>query len=485
MLQFIFRFTLYSLIITLFISCTKNPKNVANPGGTAHYSFVGTPGTCSTPVIAGIYSSGLAMSAANTITFSVKVSVKGSYSMNTTSVNGVYFSGSGVFISTGSQTVILTGSGTPLRSGIFPFVPATDNTCNFFVSFSAFPPPAIFTYSGAPANCTAPAIRGIYSSGIGLGPGNYVDLAVNVTSPGAYTINTNNANGIAFSGSGVFSAPGAKVVRLIGNGTPTAAGSFVYTPAGNGCSFNITVTPPVPLATFTYNGAPGNCTGSVISGTYAAGVALNGSNTVVLAVNVSVIGSYNVTTTGANGIVFSGAGNFTTTGANTIILTSTHTPTAAGIFSYTPSGGCSFNITYANQPPPPVDFLKCTIDGVLTNFNNTIFGISNQTVSPYTFHGDGIQTGGTDRFILELVDIANPITPGNYNNISILHLNKNCQITYITGAGIWSLSIQNPNTFVVNLISFTSTRATGTFSGTVYNNSNTKIITNGSFSISY
>ena len=106
-------------------------------------------------------------------------------------------------------------------------------------------------------------------------------------------------------------------------------------------------------------------------------------------------------------------------------------------------------------------------------------------MSPYTFHGDGIQTGGTDRFILELVDIANPITPGNYNNISILHLNKNCQITYITGAGIWSLSIQNPNTFVVNLISFTSTRATGTFSGTVYNNSNTKIITNGSFSISY
>jgi hypothetical protein len=409
--------------------------------------------------------------------------------MNSTSVNGVYFSGAGVFSATGQQTVVLTGNGTPIRSGNFPFVPATGNTCIFSVSFSAAPPAAIFTYAGAPASCTAPVIRGTYSSGIGLGPGNYVDLAVNVISPGAYTVNTNNANGIGFSGSGVFTTTGAWVVRLIGNGTPTATGSFNYTPAGNGCSFNITVMPLVPPATFTYNGAPGNCTGPVISGFYTAGFTLNGSNTVVLSVDVSVIGSYAVSTNSANGVTFSGAGTFTNTGANSITLRSTNTPIGAGTFSYITPGGCSFDIIYASVPPPNLDFLICTINGAVINFNDFMLGASDQTGSPYTFHVEGVQTGGGDLFSIDLVDISNPIVFGNYNNLSFLSLNKNCQITYSAGSGTWGSSFLNANTFVVNLTSITATRATGTFSGTMYDNlgtgTNTKSITAGSFSISY
>lgn len=486
--QFFLRFTLYCLAISLIISCKKDPVNGANPGGTAHYSFEGAPGTCSTPVIAGIYSAGFTMSAANTVTFTVLVSVKGTYSMNSTSVNGVYFSGAGVFTATGPQTVVLTGNGIPVRSGSFSFVPATSNTCNFSVSFSARPPAAVFTYAGAPGNCTAPVIRGTYSTGAGLGTGNYVDLAVHVTSPGAYTINTNNTNGIGFSGSGVFTAPGAQVVRLIGNGTPTAPGSFAYTPVGNGCSFNITVTGP-PLASFTYNGAPGNCTGPVINGIYAKGLILNGSNTVVLGVHVSVIGSYAVSTNSANGIIFSGSGTFTTTGANTITLSSTNTPMDAGTFSYAAPGGCSFDIIYTSVTPSYIDFLICTIDGVVYNFNDLMIGASDQSGSPYTFHVEGVQTGGTDHFFIELLDINNPIVAGNYNNLSASSLNKNCQITYSSGSGTWGSSFLNANTFVVNLTSISATKATGTFSGTMYNNlgtgTNTKSITAGSFSISY
>ena len=101
MLKNFIQFTFYCLLITLIISCKKDPAGGANPGGTAFYSFNGTPGTCSTPVVAGIYSVGTAMSSTNTITLVVDVSVKGTYSMNTTSANGVHFSGSGVFAITG------------------------------------------------------------------------------------------------------------------------------------------------------------------------------------------------------------------------------------------------------------------------------------------------------------------------------------------------------------------------------------------------
>ncbi len=123
-------------------------------------------------------------------------------------------------------------------------MPSTNNTCNFSVSFGTGGTSSVYTYTGAPGNCTAPNVSGTYTTGISLGSNNYVDLAVNVTTPGAYTIITNNLNGISFSGNGVFTTGGAQVVRLIGNGAPAAPGSFAYKPSNNGCSFNITVNAP-------------------------------------------------------------------------------------------------------------------------------------------------------------------------------------------------------------------------------------------------
>jgi len=487
--------TLSFLLISLNISCKKDPVSDANPGGTSAYAFEGSPSGCTTPVIAGIYSVGTALSASNTATFSVNVTIKGSYSIRTTSANGIYFSGSGEFTNTGSQTVVLTGIGTPVRSGYFSFVPATSNTCNFAVSFTAGGPSAIFTFGGAPAACTAPIVGGTYSTGIALGAGNYVDLAVNVTTAGAYTISTNSANGISFSGSGTFTAPGAQVVRLIGNGSPAATGSFTYRANSNGCDFSITVVPPAPPATFTYNGGTGNCTTPVINGTYTAGTALSAGNTIVLGVNVTIIGSYSVTTNSSNGVVFSGSGNFSSIGANTITLTSNSTPGAAGPFTYTPTGGCSFSITYTGAPPPPADFLKCTINGVVTDFNDNMFGLSDQTSSPYTFAVTGDISGvpgSTANFSIDLTDNSNPIVNGNYNNISATNTNKGCFVTYSPVFGSTTpfvTGLLNNNSFTVTITSITLTRATGTFSGTLYDNfgmgPGTKNITAGSFSIGY
>jgi hypothetical protein len=478
------------LFISFISSCTKDSTGSSNTGGTSSYSFNGSPGSCSSPVVAGIYSIGRVLDASNTLTFTVNVSVKGTYSINTTASNGVFFSGSGTFTTTGPQALVLTGSGTPIKAGNFPFVPVTNNTCNFTVSFLNGAPAAVFTYAGAPGSCSAPAINGVYASGVALGAGNYVDLAVNVTTPGAYTVSTTSANGMSFSGSGSFSATGSQVIRLIGNGTPSGQGTFAFTPSG-GCSFSITVGAPPPPASFTYNGAPGSCTSPLINGTFAAGTALTSSSTIKLGVIVTVAGTYSVTTSPSNGVTFSASGVFPGTGAQTITLTSTNTPTAGGTFTYTPSGGCSFDVTYTTGPPPPADFIKCTIDGVLINFAVDPFGTDGNTSAPYMIDFDASLTIGGDNFAISITDQNNPVVTGvDYGNRNLLAgPTKFCEITYATGSGFpWGSSITN-NSFVVRLTSLTATTVTGTFSGKVYSDLGTgttfKTITNGTFSITF
>ncbi len=264
-----------SLLVLSFISCKKDTDSSPVSSGTAAYTLEGAPSICSSPVIAGLYGAGVGMTAANTVTLTANVTGKGTYSIRTTSANGVYFAGSGTFSGTGSQTIILTAQGTPVREGNFGFVPSVANTCNFSVSFANGLPPAAFTYT----NCSSATAQGTYTTGVALDGSNYIDLGVNVTSPGTYTIVTNSANGFSFSASGGFSAVGAQSVRLIANGTPAAATPTNFTPT-SGCQFTVTVAAPLPPATFT-------CTGATVNGTYAAGTVLNTSNTITLTLSVT------------------------------------------------------------------------------------------------------------------------------------------------------------------------------------------------------
>lgn len=487
MLKNFTQLSLSCLLVICLVSCKKDLSNNANTGGTSLYSFEGAPSGCTAPTVAGTYSVGTALTPANTVTLSVNVTLPGTYSMRTTSANGVYFSGSGIFTSTGLKNVVLTGQGTPVRTGNYSFVPFTNNTCNFDISFNVGGPPAVFTYAGAPGNCAAPLVSGTYSSGLSLGSGNYVDLAVNVSTPGAYTIITNNVNGISFSGSGTFTAPGAQVVRLIGSGTPTTTGSFTYRPSNNGCDFNITVTPPAPPATFTYNGGPGNCTGPVINGTYTAGTALNGTNTIVLGVNVTVTGSYSVSTNSSNGVVFSSSGNFAATGPTTITLTSSSTPSAAGTFTYTPAGGCSFDITYTGGGGGGgTDYLKCTIDGVAKDFSTNLSGLL--VLGAFDVSGDL----GISSFSVSVVDNNGAaITVGSYSKATLTNLTRYCSASFLPDAGSplnsWQPFPANSNPFTVTIQTITATRVTGTFAGDIFDimGGSKKIVTNGTFSVPY
>src|ERR1019366_10421036 len=97
-------------------------------------------------------------------------------------------------------------------------------------------------------------------------------------------------------------------------------------------------------------GEGGNCTAPVINGSYITGNPLQSTNTILLQVNVTTVGTYAVTTNIANGIQFSGAGNFTDTGLQTLKLVGEGSPLLAGIFAYTPPVGlgCAFLVTFSN-----------------------------------------------------------------------------------------------------------------------------------------
>jgi hypothetical protein len=108
---------------------------IAGTGGTSVYTV-----NCATAVLNGTYVAGTAMTAANTVVLTVNVTAMGTWSLATTTVNGVTFSGSGTFTTTGSQTITLTAGGIPAAAGTFNYpVTVGGATCNFSCTFAAQP----------------------------------------------------------------------------------------------------------------------------------------------------------------------------------------------------------------------------------------------------------------------------------------------------------------------------------------------------------
>jgi len=336
------------LILTLvfFMACQKEVSfEQGNSTASVGSLSVDASGNCLGAVVSGIYYKDTAIKASNYVDVSVQVDTIGTYTISSDTVNGYYFKATGSFTATGAQTVRLIGGGNPLATGTNLFrVTYNGTVCDFSVTVLAGTgnASAVFTVS-----CTSPVINGIYKAGTVLTASNTVVLNVNVTTIGPWSISTSPAvNGITFAGSGTFTATGSQTITLTGSGTPVAAAtsSFPVTVGTATCNFSITVVPAGGNATFTIT-----CTGAVPVGTYVAGTLLTAANTITLNVNVTVIGTWSVTTAPAmNGIIFSGSGTFTATGAQTIVLTGSGTPTAAGTHTFTVTGGtatCTFTAT--------------------------------------------------------------------------------------------------------------------------------------------
>lgn len=110
-------------------------------GGSAAFTI-----DCTGATPAGTYAAGTALTAANTITLNVNVTTIGTWSVTTApAVNGITFSGTGTFTTTGAQTIVLTGSGAPTAAGTNSYtVTGATATCTFQVTVTPAAPPDYF-----------------------------------------------------------------------------------------------------------------------------------------------------------------------------------------------------------------------------------------------------------------------------------------------------------------------------------------------------
>ena len=205
---------------------------------------------------------------------------------------------------------------------------------------------------GTTGDCLGNIVTGAYKKDTALNSANYVDIKVDVTTAGAYSISTDTINGFYFSGFGTFGATGVNTVRLQGSGTPSGGGTNIFTVTYDSteCTFSVTTLTGGTGGTsvFTLAGSPSACTGATVQGIYVESTQLTPSSTATIQVDVTTIGSYSIATNAVDGITFSGSGNFSSTGLQVVVLSANGTPAAAGSFTIPVTVGtstCSFQLT--------------------------------------------------------------------------------------------------------------------------------------------
>jgi uncharacterized protein (TIGR02145 family) len=132
--------------IYIFISSDNQWKEIAYGTGSlmlpATYS-IGTGGSCNNTTTHGQFYTGLPLSINDYVTILVSVSNIGTYSISSDTLNGYSFNANGSFSSTGSQTVNLMGTGTPVSALADNFTVTASNgggTCTFSISVQFLAP---------------------------------------------------------------------------------------------------------------------------------------------------------------------------------------------------------------------------------------------------------------------------------------------------------------------------------------------------------
>lgn len=211
-------------------------------------------------------------------------------------------------------------------------------------------------------DCLSKTVAGTYKAGQTLADSNFIDVTVNVLQPGHYTVFTDTVNGYYFKATGTFTTVGTNTVRMKGFGIPGSEGTddFYIFYDSSFCDVSVTVLANSGssggTAVYSLQDSSGNCMSDTVSGTYSQGIALTSSNKVKLKVNVTTVGTWNITTASMDGFSFSGSGTFSSTGIQTITLTASGTPTTGGdqIFAVTAGSSlCSFLVTVGGGSTPP------------------------------------------------------------------------------------------------------------------------------------
>ena len=396
----------------------------------------------------------------------------------------LWFSFMGTLSTTGLQNVTLFAHGnipaaTPLGPQTFTVKLGT-SSCTFVVDIA---PPANGT-----VDCTGATVNGSYGVGIALTASETVQISVDVTTIGAYTITTDTMSGIWFNASGNFATTGVTPLTLIGHGTPTGSGgptTFTVKFGTSTCTFSVTIAGP---AVYTID-----CPNVVVNGTYQAGVALDASNTIDIPITVTTAGPWGITAS-IDGMTFQGSGTLTLA-STSITLIGSGTPTSSAGSPYNLSVGspaCTIPITVI--PGATIDW-KFTIVGGGTYQGSTDPGgvvFDPSSAPPIT---DFEYSGGNaafDDITFQFLDLTGGINGGETYNTNSTGSTNIAFFYFTDGPGTIDLAADF-STAGVNIV-FTVTShnvatktITGTFLGTAHDfvSGTDKTITNGTFTAVY
>jgi hypothetical protein len=107
-----------SVFASTFLSCQKENSFEAG-AGPSQGLLQGDGGDCLPKTVNGTYEEGTALNGnTNYIQVSVDVVATGTYTIYSDTANGVFFRATGIFTSTGIQTINLRGNGTPASDGL-------------------------------------------------------------------------------------------------------------------------------------------------------------------------------------------------------------------------------------------------------------------------------------------------------------------------------------------------------------------------------
>ncbi|MGH2563795.1 MAG: hypothetical protein ACRDE5_04745 [Ginsengibacter sp.] len=347
------------VMVFFIMSCAKEYS--FEGGLQANYFIEGSPGNCSPTILSGFYIEGTPSGSGNTLQLTVHITTAGNYTIYTSPTDGISFIASGNFADTGTQVVTLQCTGTPASPGSFDIAIPGIGGCRFTLNVLK-KAPAQYTLAGDPGGCSGPVIGGTYAVAGDITSMNTVTLQVIVNTPGDYTITTDTIDGISFSAMGHFNATGAQKVVMQAAGKAQEGGLeyFNVTADASQCSFSVPVQDAEPLATYVLQSGTGVtglvCTPQSVQGVYAAGVSLNGTNSITIAPYAKFAGNYVISTEKINGMIFSAAGNFPSPGVYSVTLQGRGMPATSGTFTYTPTiigpspiGGSSCDVSISVQ----------------------------------------------------------------------------------------------------------------------------------------
>ncbi len=196
------------------------------------FKLSGAPDSCTAAVVTNNYIMDTTLKSSNTVTLNVTVIAVGPFTLNTDTINGMSFSASGIFTSTGENKVVLKGAGIPAQFGSFTFTPIIDSSACTFAVFVK-PLPADYVLESFTANAVTTCNHyeeGTCIAGQALADSNIIFIRAYCVTPGCYTISTNTINGMTFSGTGILYTAGSHDVPLTGTGTPSVSGDFSLLP---------------------------------------------------------------------------------------------------------------------------------------------------------------------------------------------------------------------------------------------------------------